>query len=91
MTPEVNFDKNDAQFLQRIIELNFNDPRCQSAIKYCFSEVSSVIIMARIAGNNNCRTQRLFWLENLESLKFMFYVLDDEVPCEQTTEELYQE
>ena len=40
--------------------------------------------MARIAGNNNCRTQRLFWLENLESLKSMFYGLDDEVPCEQT-------
>lgn len=39
---------------------------------YCFSEVSSVIIMARIAGKNNCRTQRLF------------YGLDDEVPCEQT-------
>ena len=91
MTQEVNFDKNDAQFLQRIIELNFKALRCQSAIKYCFSEVSSVIIMARIAGNNNCRTQRLFWLENLESLKSMFYVLDDEVPCEQTTEELYQE
>lgn len=64
MTPEVNFDKNDAQFLQRIIELNFNDPRCQSAIKYCFTVVA-VVIMARIAGNNNCRTQRLFWLENL--------------------------
>ena len=32
MSPEVNFDKNDAQFLQRIIELNFNGPRCQSAI-----------------------------------------------------------
>lgn len=40
--------------------------------------------MARIAGNNNSRTQRLFWLENLESLKSMFYGLDDEVPCEQT-------
>ena len=40
--------------------------------------------MARIAGNNNCRTQRLFWLENLESLKSMFYGLDDEVPSEQT-------
>lgn len=26
MTPEVSFDKNDAQFLQRIIELNFKDP-----------------------------------------------------------------
>lgn len=84
MTPEVNFDKNDAQFLQRIIELNFNDPRCQSAIKYCFSVIASVVIMARIAGNNNCRTQRLFWLENLESLKSMFYGLDDEVPSEQT-------
>lgn len=84
MTPEVNFDKNDAQFLQRIIELNFNDPRCQSAIKYCFSVVASVIIMARIAGNNNCRTQRLFWLENLEALQSLFYGLDDEVPCEQT-------
>ena len=84
MTPEVNFDKNDAQFLQRIIELNFNDPRCQSAIKYCFSVVAAVVIMARIAGNNNCRTQRLFWLENLESLKSMFYGLDDEVPSEQT-------
>ena len=84
MTPEVNFDKNDAQFLQRIIELNFNDPRCQSAIKYCFSVVAAVVIMARIAGNNNCRAQRLFWLENLESLKSMFYGLDDEVPSEQT-------
>ena len=84
MTPEVNFDKNDAQFLQRIIELNFNDPRCQSGIKYCFSVVASVVIMARIAGNNNCRTQRLFWLENLESLKSMYYGLDDEVPSEQT-------
>lgn len=83
MTPDVNSDKNDAQFLQRIIELNFNAPRCQSGIKYCFSVVD-VIIMARIAGNNNCRTQRLFWLENLESLKSMFYGLDDEVPCEQT-------
>ena len=40
--------------------------------------------MARIAGNNNCRTQRLFWLENLESLKSMSYGLDDEVPSEQT-------
>lgn len=40
--------------------------------------------MARIAGKNNCRTQRLFWLENLESLKSMFYGLDDEVPSEQT-------
>lgn len=67
MTPEVSFDKNDAQFLQRIIELNFKAPRCQSAIKYCFTVVA-VVIMARIAGNNNCRTQRLFWLENLESL-----------------------
>lgn len=84
MTPDVNSDKNDAQFLQRIIELNFNAPRCQSGIKYCFSVVADVIIMARIAGNNNCRTQRLFWLENLESLKSMFYGLDDEVPCEQT-------
>jgi hypothetical protein len=54
MTPEVSFDKNDAQFLQRLIELNFNDPRCQSAIKYCFTVVAAVIIMARIAGNNNC-------------------------------------
>lgn len=84
MTPDVNSDKNDAQFLQRIIELNFNAPRCQSGIKYCFSVVADVIIMARIAGNNNCRTQRLFWLENLESLKSMFYGLDNEVPCEQT-------
>lgn len=50
MTPEVSFDKNDAQFLQRLIELNFKAPRCQSVIKYCFSEVASVIIMARIAG-----------------------------------------
>lgn len=50
MSPEANFDKNDAQFLQRIIELTFNDPRCQSAIKYCFSVVASVIIMARIGG-----------------------------------------
>ncbi len=40
--------------------------------------------MARIAENNNSRTQRLFWLENLESLKSMFYGLDDEVPSEQT-------
>ena len=51
---------------------------------YCFSVVADVIITARIAGNNNCRTQRLFWLENLESLKSMFYGLDDEVTCEQT-------
>lgn len=50
MSPEVNFDKNDAQFLQRIIDLNFKASRCQSAIKYCFSVVASVIIMARIAG-----------------------------------------
>lgn len=57
---------------------------------YCFSVVASVIIMARIAGNNNCRTQRLFWLENLESLKSMFYGLDDEVPCKRPSEELYQ-
>lgn len=84
MTPDVNSDKNDEQFLQRIIELNFKAPRCQSVIKYCFSEVSSVIIMARIAGNNNCRTQRLFWLEDLEALQSLFYGLDDEVPCEQT-------
>lgn len=84
MTPEVSFDKNDAQFLQRLIELSFNDPRCQSVIKDCFSEVSSVIIMARIAGKNNCRTQRLFWLEDLEALQSLFYGLDDEVPCEQT-------
>ena len=68
MTPEVSFDKNDAQFLQRLIELNFNDPRCQSVIKYCFSVIASVVIMARIAENNNSRTQRLFWLENLEFL-----------------------
>ena len=54
MTPDVNSDKNDTQFLQRIIELNFNAPRCQSAIKYCFTVVAAVIIMARIAGNNNC-------------------------------------
>lgn len=40
--------------------------------------------MARIAGNNNCRTQRLFWLEDLEALQSLFYGLDDEVPCEQT-------
>lgn len=40
--------------------------------------------MARIAGNNKSRTQRLFWLENLESLKSMFYGLDDEVPSEQS-------
>ena len=84
MTTEVSFDKNDAQFLQRLIELKFNDPICQSAIKYCFTVVAAVIIMARIAGNNNCWTQRLFWLENLESLKSMFYGLDDEVPSEQT-------
>ena len=91
MTPEVSFDKNDAQFLQRIIELNFKDPRCQSAVQYLFSVVASVVIMARIAGNNNCRAQRLFWLEDLEDLQSLFYGLDDEVPCEQTTEELYQE
>ena len=84
MTPEVSFDKNDAQFLQRLIELNFNDPRCQSAIKYCFSVVAAVIIMARIPGSNNCRTQRLFWLEELEALQSLFYGLDDEVPCELT-------
>ena len=84
MIPEVSFDKNDAQFLQRIIELSFKTPRCQSAIKYCFSEVASVILMARIAGKNNCRTQRLFWLEDLEALQSLFYGLDDEVPCEQT-------
>lgn len=41
--------------------------------------------MSRIAGNNNCRTQRLFWLEGLEALQSLFYGLDDEVPCEQTT------
>lgn len=40
--------------------------------------------MARIAGKNNCRTQRLFWLEDLEALQSLFYGLDDEVPCEQT-------
>ena len=40
--------------------------------------------MARITGNNNCRTQRLFWLEDLEALQSLFYGLDDEVPCEQT-------
>lgn len=33
---------------------------------------------------NNCRTQRLFWLEDLEALQSLFYGLDDEVPCEQT-------
>ena len=40
--------------------------------------------MARIAEKNNCRTQRLFWLEDLEALQSLFYGLDDEVPCEQT-------
>lgn len=40
--------------------------------------------MARIAEKNNCRTQRLFWLEELEALQSLFYGLDDEVPCEQT-------
>lgn len=40
--------------------------------------------MARIAGKNNCRTQRLFRLEDLEALQSLFYGLDDEVPCEQT-------
>lgn len=40
--------------------------------------------MARIAEKNNCRTLRLFWLEDLEALQSLFYGLDDEVPCEQT-------
>ena len=91
MIPEVSFDKNDAQFLQRIIELNFKAPRCQSAIKYCFSEVASVIIMARIAGNNNCRTQRLFWLENLESLNLCSMAQMMKFHVNRPSEELYQE
>lgn len=84
MTPEINFDKNDSQYLQRIIELNFNDPRCLSSVQYVFSVIASVVIMARITGSNNCRLQRLFWHDNLESLKTIFYGLDDEVPSEQT-------
>lgn len=49
-----------------------------------FLVVASVVIMARIARSNNCRLQRLFWNDNLESLKTIFYGLDDEVPSEQT-------
>ena len=80
----IDLKSNEACFLQRLVELNLKDERNTSLIVYPLYTIVTVIILARMAGCNNSRTQRLFWQKNKKQLQSLIYGLVDEVPSEQT-------
>ena len=80
----IDLKSNEACFLQRLVELNLKDERNTSLIVYPLYTIVTVIILARMAGCNNSRTQRLFWQKNKKQLQSLIYGLGDEVPSEQT-------
>ena len=80
----IDLKLNEACFLQRLVELNLKDERNTSLIVYPLYTIVTVIILARMAGCNNSRTQRLFWQKNKKQLQSLIYGLGDEVPSEQT-------
>lgn len=80
----IDLKSNEACFLQRLVELNLKDERNISLIVYPLYTIVTVIILARMAGCNNSRTQRLFWQKNKKQLQSLIYGLGDEVPSEQT-------
>ena len=80
----IDLKSNEACFLQRLVELNLKDQRNTSLIVYPLYTIVTVIILARMAGCNNSRSQRLFWQKNKKQLQSLIYGLGDEVPSEQT-------
>lgn len=82
----IDLKSNEACFLQRLVELNLKDERNTSLIVYPLYTytIVTVIILARMAGCNNSRTQRLFWQKNKKQLQSLIYGLGDEVPSEQS-------
>ena len=56
----IDLKSNESCFLQRQVELNLKDQRNTSLIVYPLYTIVTVIILARMAGCNNSRTQRLF-------------------------------
>ena len=86
--PTTPFTYDYATFLQRIIELNINDPRCKSMVVYPLFIVYAIHIMAKMAGCNNATAVKLWWEQNNAELQKLFYGLDDVVPSEQTIRRL---
>ena len=77
----IDLKSNEACFLQRQVELNLK--RNTSLIVYTLYTIVTVIILARMDGCNNSKTQRLFWQKNKNQLQSLIYGLGDEVPSEQ--------
>lgn len=75
---------NGAAFLQRIIELNLNDPRNPERIVYPLYIIATIVILGRLSGCDDCSEQVLFWKENKKALQNLIYGLGDEVASEQT-------
>lgn len=80
----INLKSNEACFLQRLVELNLKDQRDTSLIVYPLYTIVTVIILARMDGCNNSKTQRLFWQKNKNQLQSLIYGLGYEFPSEQT-------
>ena len=78
----IDLKSNEACFLQRQVELNLK--RNTSLIVYTLYTIVTVIILARMDGCNNSKTQRLFWQKNKKQLQFLIYGLGYEFPSEQT-------
>lgn len=78
----IDLKSNESCFLQRQVELNLK--RSTSLIVYTLYTIVTVIILARMAGCNNCWTQILFWQKNKKQLQSLIYGLGDEVPSEQS-------
>ena len=78
----IDLKSNESCFLQRQVELNLK--RNTSLIVYTLYTIVTVIILARMAGCNNSKKQRLFWQKNKKQLQSLIYGLGDEVPSEQT-------
>ena len=75
---------NGAAFLQRILELNLNDPRNPERIVYPLYIIATIVILGRLSGCDDCSEQVLFWKENKKALQNLIYGLGDEVASEQT-------
>lgn len=73
-----------AGFLQRIVELNLNDPRSPERIVYPLYVIATIVLLARLAGYEDSRKQVLFWSKNRKELQDFMYGLGDEIASEQT-------
>lgn len=76
----MDLKSNESCFLHRQVELNLK--RTTSLIDYTLYTIVTVIILARMAGCNNSKKQRLFWQKNKKQLQSLIYGLGDEVPSD---------